>query len=171
MKKIESAKNAMSPPAPSSLQVSCVRYERLHEPLQPLASNPVCRECAPSVLKAAGGSPHALLAFPTDEGYVSPLLYGTDTEWCLNLLEASNGTLETRGQKIRVSRAGAGGGTSSLSGEGDELVLRDSAVFGNAAILGAAVLHRGTRGRSGPVALCGPCRGIGDLLVAKVVVG
>jgi hypothetical protein len=29
-----------------------------------------------------------VLAFPTDEGYVSPLPYGTDTDWCLNVLEA-----------------------------------------------------------------------------------
>lgn len=46
----------MSPPPPSSLQVSCVRCERLHQPLQPLASNPVCRACTPSDPEAAAGS-------------------------------------------------------------------------------------------------------------------
>jgi deazaflavin-dependent oxidoreductase (nitroreductase family) len=44
-----------------------------------------------------------VLAFPTDEGYVSPLPYGTDTDWCLNVLEAGNCTLEVLGRKIRVS--------------------------------------------------------------------
>jgi deazaflavin-dependent oxidoreductase (nitroreductase family) len=44
-----------------------------------------------------------VLAFPTDEGYVSPLPYGTDTDWCLNVLESGKCTLETLGRKIRVS--------------------------------------------------------------------
>lgn len=44
-----------------------------------------------------------VVVFPTDEGYVTPLPYGTDTDWCLNLVEANRGTLETGGRKVRVS--------------------------------------------------------------------
>ena len=43
-----------------------------------------------------------VLAFPTDTGYVSPLPYGTDTDWCLNVLHADRCTLETLGRTIRV---------------------------------------------------------------------
>jgi hypothetical protein len=49
-----------------------------------------------------------VLAFATDEGYVSPLPYGTDTDWCLNVLEAGSCTLEVLGRKIRVSNLGGG---------------------------------------------------------------
>ena len=76
-------------------------------------TNPVMRTVAGTVpplaivhhLGRKSGQPYRtpVLAFPTDEGYLSPLPYGTDTDWCLNVLEASNCTLEIRRQKIRVS--------------------------------------------------------------------
>jgi deazaflavin-dependent oxidoreductase (nitroreductase family) len=76
-------------------------------------TNPVMRTVAGTVpplaivhhLGRKSGNPYRtpVVAFPTDEGYVSPLPYGTDTDWCLNLLEAGGCTLERRGQKIRVS--------------------------------------------------------------------
>ena len=43
-----------------------------------------------------------VLAFPTDEGYVTPLPYGTDTDWCLNVLKAGRCTLELLGREIPV---------------------------------------------------------------------
>jgi deazaflavin-dependent oxidoreductase (nitroreductase family) len=43
-----------------------------------------------------------VLAFPTEEGYVTPLPYGTDTDWCLNVVDAGRCTLEARGRKVRV---------------------------------------------------------------------
>jgi len=44
-----------------------------------------------------------VLAFPYDKGLVTPLPYGTDTDWCLNVLEAGDCTLETFGRRIAVS--------------------------------------------------------------------
>jgi deazaflavin-dependent oxidoreductase (nitroreductase family) len=44
-----------------------------------------------------------VLAFPSEEGYVTPLPYGTDTDWCLNLLAAGEFTLETTGRKVRLT--------------------------------------------------------------------
>jgi deazaflavin-dependent oxidoreductase (nitroreductase family) len=44
-----------------------------------------------------------VLAFPTDEGFVTPLPYGTDTDWCLNWVEAGEGFVEARGHKTAVS--------------------------------------------------------------------
>jgi deazaflavin-dependent oxidoreductase (nitroreductase family) len=46
-----------------------------------------------------------VLAFETPEGYVSPLPYGTDTDWCLNVVEAGGCTLERFGKKVRVGNA------------------------------------------------------------------
>jgi deazaflavin-dependent oxidoreductase (nitroreductase family) len=43
-----------------------------------------------------------VLAFPTDEGYVTPLPYGTDTDWCLNVLEAGDCRVERLGRKVRL---------------------------------------------------------------------
>lgn len=43
-----------------------------------------------------------VLAFPVADGYLTPLPYGTDTDWCLNLLEARKGSLEQRGRKTAV---------------------------------------------------------------------
>lgn len=43
-----------------------------------------------------------VLAFPSEEGYVCPLPYGTDTDWCLNVVEAGGCTLERLGRKVRV---------------------------------------------------------------------
>jgi deazaflavin-dependent oxidoreductase (nitroreductase family) len=43
-----------------------------------------------------------VLAFPVPEGYVTPLPYGTDTDWCLNLLEAGEGTFERLGRQVTV---------------------------------------------------------------------
>jgi deazaflavin-dependent oxidoreductase (nitroreductase family) len=44
-----------------------------------------------------------VLAFPTDEGFVTPLPYGTDTDWCLNWVEAGEGVVEARGHKTAVA--------------------------------------------------------------------
>jgi deazaflavin-dependent oxidoreductase (nitroreductase family) len=44
-----------------------------------------------------------VLAFPFDKGFVTPLPYGTDTDWCLNVLEAGHCTLETFGLRVAVS--------------------------------------------------------------------
>ena len=43
-----------------------------------------------------------VLAFPVAGGYVTPLPYGTDTDWCRNLLEARKGGLERLGRRIPV---------------------------------------------------------------------
>ena len=43
-----------------------------------------------------------VLAFPTDDGFVTPLPYGTDTDWCLNWLEAGEGVVETRARRTAV---------------------------------------------------------------------
>ena len=39
----------------------------------------------------------------TDEGFVTPLPYGTDTDWCLNWLEAGEGSLEVAGRRTAVA--------------------------------------------------------------------
>jgi deazaflavin-dependent oxidoreductase (nitroreductase family) len=44
-----------------------------------------------------------VLAFPTDEGFVTPLPYGTDTDWCLNWAEAGEGVVEARGRRTAVA--------------------------------------------------------------------
>jgi deazaflavin-dependent oxidoreductase (nitroreductase family) len=43
-----------------------------------------------------------VLAFPVEGGLLTPLPYGTDTDWVLNLLAADGGTLEVSGQQIAV---------------------------------------------------------------------
>jgi deazaflavin-dependent oxidoreductase (nitroreductase family) len=43
-----------------------------------------------------------VLAFPVADGFLTPLLYGTDTDWCLNLVAAGSGTLEQSGRKLEV---------------------------------------------------------------------
>jgi deazaflavin-dependent oxidoreductase (nitroreductase family) len=43
-----------------------------------------------------------VLAFPTDDGFVTPLPYGTDTDWCLNWVDAGEGHLETGGRRTAV---------------------------------------------------------------------
>lgn len=42
-------------------------------------------------------------AFPTEEGFVTPLPYGTDTDWCLNVLAAGGCTLERLGRTAELS--------------------------------------------------------------------
>jgi deazaflavin-dependent oxidoreductase (nitroreductase family) len=44
-----------------------------------------------------------VLAFPTDDGFVVPLPYGTDTDWCLNLVKAGEGAVETHGRRVAVT--------------------------------------------------------------------
>jgi deazaflavin-dependent oxidoreductase (nitroreductase family) len=44
-----------------------------------------------------------VLAFPTDDGFVTPLPYGTDTDWCLNWVEAGEGFVEVAGRKTAVA--------------------------------------------------------------------
>jgi deazaflavin-dependent oxidoreductase (nitroreductase family) len=44
-----------------------------------------------------------VLAFSTDEGFVTPLPYGTDTDWCLNWIEAGEGFVEAAGRKTAVA--------------------------------------------------------------------
>lgn len=55
-----------------------------------------------------------VVAFPTPRGYVTPLPYGTDTDWCLNLLHAGRGTLERAGQRIAVDNPRIATGTRAL---------------------------------------------------------
>lgn len=43
-----------------------------------------------------------IVAFATEHGFVTPLPYGTDTDWCLNVLEAGHCTLERGGKRIRL---------------------------------------------------------------------
>ena len=43
-----------------------------------------------------------LLAFPVEGGVLTPLPYGIDTDWVLNLLAAGGGKLEASGQQIAV---------------------------------------------------------------------
>jgi deazaflavin-dependent oxidoreductase (nitroreductase family) len=45
-----------------------------------------------------------VVAFPTGRGYVTPLPYGTDTDWCLNVLHARHCTLEIAGRRIEMNR-------------------------------------------------------------------
>jgi deazaflavin-dependent oxidoreductase (nitroreductase family) len=44
-----------------------------------------------------------VLAFATDTGFLTPLPYGTDTDWCLNWVEAGEGVLEARGHRTPVA--------------------------------------------------------------------
>jgi deazaflavin-dependent oxidoreductase (nitroreductase family) len=44
-----------------------------------------------------------VLAFPTRDGFVTPLPYGTDTDWCLNWVEAGEGVVEARGRRTAVA--------------------------------------------------------------------
>jgi deazaflavin-dependent oxidoreductase (nitroreductase family) len=44
-----------------------------------------------------------VLAFATSDGFVTPLPYGTDTDWCLNWVEAGEGQLETGGRRTAVT--------------------------------------------------------------------
>jgi deazaflavin-dependent oxidoreductase (nitroreductase family) len=43
-----------------------------------------------------------VLAFPVEGGILTPLPYGIDTDWVLNLLAAGRGTLESTGREIAV---------------------------------------------------------------------
>lgn len=43
-----------------------------------------------------------ILAFPVEGGVVTPLPYGTDTDWVLNLLAAGGGELEASGRETAV---------------------------------------------------------------------
>lgn len=43
-----------------------------------------------------------ILAIPTSESFITPLPYGTDTDWCLNVREAGGGQLEIGGREIGV---------------------------------------------------------------------
>jgi deazaflavin-dependent oxidoreductase (nitroreductase family) len=44
-----------------------------------------------------------VLAFPTEAGFVTPLPYGTDTDWCLNWVEAGQGFVEAAGHRTAVA--------------------------------------------------------------------
>jgi deazaflavin-dependent oxidoreductase (nitroreductase family) len=44
-----------------------------------------------------------VLAFATDDGFVTPLPYGTDTDWCLNWIEAGEGLVEISGRRTAVT--------------------------------------------------------------------
>jgi len=43
-----------------------------------------------------------VLAFPVEGGLLTPLPYGTDTDWVLNLLAAGGGKLEILGRRVAV---------------------------------------------------------------------
>jgi len=44
-----------------------------------------------------------VLAIPAEHGYVTPLPYGTDTDWCLNVLAAGECTLTTTGRAATLT--------------------------------------------------------------------
>ena len=50
------------------------------------------------------GRPHRtpVLAFPVEGGTLTPLPYGTDTDWVLNLLAAGGGEIEVAGRRAAV---------------------------------------------------------------------
>ena len=52
--------------------------------------------------KSGRGYRTPVLAFPLEGGVLTPLPYGTDTDWVLNLLAAGRGELEMFGRKIAV---------------------------------------------------------------------
>ncbi|HXC78288.1 MAG TPA: nitroreductase family deazaflavin-dependent oxidoreductase [Candidatus Acidoferrum sp.] len=43
-----------------------------------------------------------LAAEPVAGGFIIPLAYGDDTDWCRNLLAAGQGTLELKGEAISI---------------------------------------------------------------------
>jgi deazaflavin-dependent oxidoreductase (nitroreductase family) len=43
-----------------------------------------------------------VLAFPTDDGFLTPLPYGTDTDWCLNWIARGEGFVEVAGHRTAV---------------------------------------------------------------------
>jgi hypothetical protein len=45
-----------------------------------------------------------VLAFPTRDGFVTPLPYGTDTDWCRNWVQAGEGVVETHGHTTAVAK-------------------------------------------------------------------
>jgi deazaflavin-dependent oxidoreductase (nitroreductase family) len=44
-----------------------------------------------------------VLAFRTRDGFVTPLPYGTDTDWCRNWIAAGEGAIEARGRRTAVA--------------------------------------------------------------------
>lgn len=44
-----------------------------------------------------------VLAFPLGDGFLTPMPYGTDTDWARNLLAAGGGELELFGSRHRVT--------------------------------------------------------------------
>jgi deazaflavin-dependent oxidoreductase (nitroreductase family) len=56
-----------------------------------------------------------VLAFPVAGGYVTPLPYGTDTDWCRNMVEAGKGRLERLGQQVPVRNPRIVGSEAALS--------------------------------------------------------
>jgi deazaflavin-dependent oxidoreductase (nitroreductase family) len=44
-----------------------------------------------------------VLAFRTRDGFVTPLPYGTDTDWCLNWVEAGEGAVEAGGRRTAIA--------------------------------------------------------------------
>jgi hypothetical protein len=47
------------------------------------------------------GAPYNVI--PAEHGYVTPLPYGTDTDWCLNVLAAGECTLTTTGREATLT--------------------------------------------------------------------
>ncbi len=43
-----------------------------------------------------------ITAFRTPRGYIVPLPYGVDTDWCRNVLEVGGGTVHAHGEKVGV---------------------------------------------------------------------
>jgi deazaflavin-dependent oxidoreductase (nitroreductase family) len=43
-----------------------------------------------------------VVAFPTAKGFVTPLPYGIDTDWCRNVLDAGRCALESRGRRVDI---------------------------------------------------------------------
>lgn len=55
-----------------------------------------------------------VLAFPVERGFLTPLPYGTDTDWCRNLVEAGRGRIERLGKEIPVTNARIVDGDAAL---------------------------------------------------------
>jgi deazaflavin-dependent oxidoreductase (nitroreductase family) len=72
--------------------------------VRPLASRVPPLAIAHHVGRRSGRSyATPVLAFPTDDGFVTPLPYGTDTDWCRNWIEAGEGHVEARGRRTAVA--------------------------------------------------------------------
>jgi deazaflavin-dependent oxidoreductase (nitroreductase family) len=55
-----------------------------------------------------------VIGWPIADGFIIPLPYGADTDWCRNVLAAGQGTIEWHGRTYPVSRPEVVGATTAL---------------------------------------------------------